>query len=70
MWVESTIRWLKSKIQYRHPPSYEEELDSQCRLLIVPGYIMGWVLWLPYIPLDLSLHPEVPSQMPQAFHNS
>lgn len=60
MRVENTIRWLKSKIQYRHPPTYEEELDCQCRLFTIPGYIMAWFLWLPYIPLDISLYPEVP----------
>jgi DNA-binding CsgD family transcriptional regulator len=59
MVFERFIRWFKSKIKYRHPPTFGEELDYQCRLLVFPAYVLAIFTWLPFIPLDILLHPTM-----------
>jgi DNA-binding CsgD family transcriptional regulator len=59
MLFERFLRWFKHKIRYRHPPSFEEELNHQCRLLIFMAYVLSCVSWLPFIPLDVKLYPDI-----------
>lgn len=42
------------------PTSYEEELSRQCRLILLVGDIIYLFAWLPYIPIDIALHPSLP----------
>lgn len=43
-----------------HPDTYEKELERQCRVLISPAYFLTIITWLPYIPLDHLLYPDLP----------
>jgi hypothetical protein len=44
----------------RIPDTYEQELARQSYLItLIASLIMSWA-WLSYIPVDRSLHPDVP----------
>ncbi len=51
---------LDEKFGYMHPETYAEELNCQCRVGAVPVAILSFVAWLPFIPLDMQLHPHLP----------
>jgi DNA-binding CsgD family transcriptional regulator len=59
--MEKIIRLLRDTAIYRSPDTYQGELDNQCGLGIIPMSIVSAFIWLPFIPLDRALHPEVPS---------
>lgn len=58
--VERIIRRVKQSISYRHPHTYKEELNYQCRLFVIPTVFMTLFGFLPFIPLDIALHPDIP----------
>lgn len=43
-----------------NPPTFAEELNYQCGRILFYGSLITTVAWLPYIPLDIRLHPEEP----------
>lgn len=51
---------LNEKFGYRHPETFTEELNCQCRVGAVPLGIFTFIVWLPFIPLDIALYPHLP----------
>ena len=43
-----------------YPPTFPKELNYQCGRILFFGSIITTFAWLPYIPLDMELHPEEP----------
>lgn len=43
-----------------HPPTFSKELNYQCGRILFYGSLLTTFVWLPYIPLDMKLHPEEP----------
>ncbi|MSP93529.1 MAG: hypothetical protein EXR79_17345 [Myxococcales bacterium] len=39
--------------------SFAEDLDNQCRRVLVPGAVVCLTAWLPYLWLDRKLHPDL-----------
>lgn len=56
--ISNWMNNLVFRFEYKHPPTYDEELDNQCRLALRGAAILGMLAWLPYIPLDKMLIPE------------
>jgi len=44
----------------KYPPTFPKELNYQCGRILFFGSIITTFAWLPYIPLDMELHPEEP----------
>jgi DNA-binding CsgD family transcriptional regulator len=53
--------FIKDKIHYRHPDTYDEELNCQCKLLMLPASFSALLGWLPFIPYDIGLYRRLPS---------
>lgn len=51
---------LKKKFEYRHPETYGEELDAQCKILLVPTAILALAAWIPFLLVDKVLYPQFP----------
>lgn len=45
---------------HRPASNYELELDRHCKPFVWPAFVLMLLVWLPYILLDLVLHPESP----------
>ncbi len=60
MFFENIKARLDRKFGYRHPETYTEELNCQCRVIAVPAGILAVVAWFPFIPLDIALYPHLP----------
>lgn len=43
-----------------YPPTFAGELNHQCGRILFFGSLLTMVAWLPYLPLDAHLHPDVP----------
>jgi class 3 adenylate cyclase len=43
-----------------YPPTFSKELNYQCGRILFYGSLITTVAWLPYIPLDIQLHPDEP----------
>ncbi len=46
----------------RHAPAatYMGKLEQQASIMLIPTIIVASFIWLPYIELDIKLHPELP----------
>lgn len=53
--------FLKSGSQPIAGKTFFAELDRQCERIIWFAAIAGLLVWLPYIPTDIELHPQVPA---------
>ncbi len=53
------ILWLQHRITYRHPTCYQEELNCQCEILLIPMCLMAILAWLPFLFLDRIIYPEI-----------
>lgn len=47
-------------VDYENPTSFQEELDRQCSLVLVPGCLFAMVAWILYIRIDAYLYPGFP----------
>lgn len=43
-----------------YPPTFTKELNYQCGRILFFASLTTTIAWLPYIPLDIHLHPEEP----------
>lgn len=48
----------KEALEGDEPQTYIDELNRQCRLLIVPATLLAMLSWLPYVDVDRNLHPH------------
>ncbi len=54
------LRFLSYRERVEVPTTFEKELNYQCgRLLLLAAFLMS-VAYLPYIPVDIKLHPDEP----------
>ena len=54
------LRFLSYRERIEVPTTFEKELNYQCgRLLLLAAFLMA-VAYLPYIPVDIKLHPDEP----------
>ena len=54
------LRFLSYRERVEVPITFEKELNYQCgRLLLLAAFLMA-VAYLPYIPVDIKLHPDEP----------
>lgn len=51
---------LKKNLVYRHPETYGEELNAQCKILLVPTALLALAAWIPFLFVDKSLYPQFP----------
>ena len=47
-------------VDYENPTSFQEELDRQCSLVLVPGCLYAMAAWIFYIRIDTHLYPGFP----------
>jgi DNA-binding CsgD family transcriptional regulator len=52
---------IKDVINYRHPETYLQELNCQCRVAVLPMSILLALSWIPFSFLDRAIHPETVS---------
>ncbi|MCK4835483.1 MAG: helix-turn-helix transcriptional regulator [Candidatus Aminicenantes bacterium] len=49
---------IKDVINYRHPETYQQELNCQCRVAVLPMSILLALSWIPFSFLDRAIHPD------------
>ena len=50
---------IKDVINYRHPETYLQELNCQCRVAVLPMSILLALSWIPFSFLDRAIHPKI-----------
>lgn len=60
MIIKKISRILKKKLEYRHPETYGEELNAQCKVLLIPTAVLSLAAWIPFLLVDKSLYPQFP----------
>lgn len=58
--IKEIVDLFKKGAEHQPPPTYQEELNRQCKVLAGAVFLMGLFSWLPYIELDINLYPRVP----------
>jgi DNA-binding CsgD family transcriptional regulator len=58
--IKKINRLLKKKLDYRHPETYGEELNAQCKVLLIPTAFLALGAWIPFLLVDKILYPQYP----------
>ncbi|MDQ1349704.1 MAG: hypothetical protein QG657_4 [Acidobacteriota bacterium] len=58
--IKKISRILKKKLVYRHPETYGEELNAQCKILLIPTAVLSLAAWIPFLLVDRILYPQFP----------
>ena len=60
MAINKIIQWLRESFKYEHADTFNEELNRQCGVVVIPGSIVAIFSWIIFIPLDRYLYPGLP----------
>lgn len=44
---------------YKPLPTFQAELNRQCKIIAAPAFLVSLFAWLPYIELDINLYPQL-----------
>lgn len=59
--IASLDRWWRATLlRDSGAETFGEDLERQCRRIMVPGVLLCVSAWLPYLWLDRQIHPELP----------
>lgn len=60
MAIRAIIQRLRDSFKYEHADTFEEELNRQCGVVVIPGSLVAIFSWIIFIPLDRYLYPQLP----------
>ncbi|MCX6580154.1 MAG: HAMP domain-containing sensor histidine kinase [Candidatus Aminicenantes bacterium] len=60
MIVRQILELFRRGGDYKPLPTFQAELNRQCKIIAAPAFLVGLFSWLPYIELDINLYPQLP----------
>lgn len=58
--IKNIFKLFDEDVDYHYLSTFQEELNRQCNLILVPTAVVALISWLPYIFLDKSLYGGMP----------
>lgn len=59
MIVGQILELFRRGADYKPLPTFQAELNRQCKIIAAPAFLFGLFAWLPYIKLDINLYPQL-----------
>jgi len=57
--VRQILELFRRGADYKPLPTFQAELNHQCKIIAAPAFLVGLLSWLPYIELDINLYPQL-----------
>jgi len=56
--IKQVFRMFQRDVYLEYARTFQEELNRQCNYVVIPIIMIAIFSWLPYIQLDIKLHPQ------------
>lgn len=60
MIINMIVTRIRDSFKFEHAETFNEELNRQCGVIVIPGSIVAIFSWIIFIPLDRYLYPGLP----------